>query len=150
MIYLTIGLGLLVIGLVIFAILSYFSIQKLKGQFDYTSTMIQESAKEYNLAHEDLETLTVIIKETENAVIVMDAEGNFQWVNDGFKRLYKCDMQDIVEKKGKNITQSSNVSNIKTIFNKIHMGVKKRFNIFSLPTYYVVSVSNNFQKNSNW
>jgi len=48
----------------------------------------------------------------------MDAHGNFEWVNDGFKRLYDLSFEEFKKKRGKNILDCSTNSNITEELNK--------------------------------
>ncbi len=66
----------------------------------------------------ELEKLSIVASETDNAVMIMDAEGNFEWVNEGFIRMNGCNLEEHIEKKGKNMLEASSNSNIKKILKK--------------------------------
>ncbi len=66
--------------------------------------------------NKELEKLSLVAGETENAVIIMDAEGNFEWVNEGFIRMFRCTLQEHIEKNGKNMSEASTNPDIKKIF----------------------------------
>ena len=69
-------------------------------------------------AYEELEKLSIAISKTDNAIVIMDAHGNFEWVNDGFKRLYDLSFEEFKKKRGKNILDCSTNSNITEELNK--------------------------------
>jgi PAS domain S-box-containing protein len=56
----------------------------------------------------ELEKLSIVASETDNAVVIMDKEGVFQWVNEGFTRLYGYTFNEIKEKSNNIYTISSN------------------------------------------
>jgi len=65
---------------------------------------------------EQLRKLAAIASKTDNAVSIMDAEGNFVWVNDGFVNLFGYTLEEFIElKKGRNLTDISSNSNIISI-----------------------------------
>ena len=55
----------------------------------------------------ELATLSIVASKTDNAVIIMDANGNIEWVNEGFTRFYGYTYDEIVQLFGKNIAASS-------------------------------------------
>ncbi|MBL4704021.1 MAG: hypothetical protein JKY54_05845 [Flavobacteriales bacterium] len=50
-------------------------------------TRSNKLAKRLELARAELERLSIVASETENIVLIMDAEGNVEWVNQSFERL---------------------------------------------------------------
>lgn len=55
----------------------------------------------------ELEKLSIVASKTDNAVMIMDAAGNFEWLNDGFKRIYGYTIEEFKEKKWFNLKQFS-------------------------------------------
>jgi len=49
---------------------------------------IQQQAEELETINKQLEKLSIAASETSNAIMIMDAQGNFEWVNEGFTKLY--------------------------------------------------------------
>jgi len=62
-----------------------------------------------------LEKLSIVASKTDNAIMILDAEGNFEWVNDSFTRMYSFTYNDLIQKHGKNIINSSTNAEIKQI-----------------------------------
>jgi PAS domain S-box-containing protein len=70
------------------------------------------------LANQELEKLSVAVSETDNVVIILDAEGNFEWVNNSFTRVYGYKLDQFVQERGKNILEGSHQPKIKDILAK--------------------------------
>ncbi|MBI4647736.1 MAG: PAS domain S-box protein [Bacteroidia bacterium] len=68
--------------------------------------------------NKELEKLSIVARETGNAVIIMDAEGNFEWLNESLTRLYGYTLEQFIEKKGRNIVDCSSSPDIKNILKK--------------------------------
>lgn len=64
-------------------------------------------AQELELINKELEKLSIVASETDNAVIICDAKGNFEWVNLGFTRLYGYTLDEVKTKIGSNLFASS-------------------------------------------
>ncbi len=61
-----------------------------------------EVIEEYNI---ELEKLSIATSETDNAIIIMDAETNFEWVNEGFTRLYGYTLMEVIENQAQSLLQ---------------------------------------------
>ena len=62
--------------------------------------------------NKELEKLSIAVSKTDNAIVIMDAKGNFEWVNDGFTRLYNLSFEEFIQKRGRNILECSSSPNI--------------------------------------
>lgn len=69
---------------------------------------ILTQAEELNILNQQLEKYATIIRETDNAVMLMDKEGNFVWVNPAFSRIFGYSLEELV---------SSNLNNIFSLTN---------------------------------
>lgn len=82
-----------------------------------TSTeKIQSQAVKLKQTNRDLEKLSVVARETDNAVVIMDAGGDLEWVNEGLKRLYGYSLEEYISEKGKSFFQVSSNPKIKELF----------------------------------
>ena len=45
----------------------------------------------------ELEKLSIVASRTENAVMIMDREGNFEWINEGFTRLFGFSLNSLLQ-----------------------------------------------------
>ena len=57
--------------------------------------------------HKEMEILSIVATQTENAIMIMDPKGNIEWINDGFTRMYEFTFDEFITQKGKNILQTS-------------------------------------------
>lgn len=60
----------------------------------------------------ELEKLSVVASKTDNAIVIMDSQGNFEWVNEGFTNLYGLTFNDLLVHRGKNIFECSSTPEI--------------------------------------
>ncbi|MFW6326955.1 MAG: SpoIIE family protein phosphatase [Bacteroidota bacterium] len=51
----------------------------------------------------ELEKLSIVASETDNAVVIMDAEGNYEWVNNGFTRMFGFTFEQLLKERQTNI-----------------------------------------------
>ncbi len=68
------------------------------------------------LLNKELEKLSIVAAQTDNAVTIMDAEGNFEWVNVGYTRMYGYTLQLLRNERGENLLEASTEQRIKEIF----------------------------------
>ncbi|MCK4663138.1 MAG: SpoIIE family protein phosphatase [Bacteroidales bacterium] len=78
---------------------------------------IFQQKEEIQTQAEELEKLSIVASEINNAVLIMDSKGNFEWVNDGFSKLHGITLKQLLDK-GKNIVDSSANPDIKDIIRK--------------------------------
>jgi PAS domain S-box-containing protein len=111
--YWFIGICLLLLGGIIFTIYEV-RLSRLKARGEQLKQMVEERTQELGQANRklseaniELEKLSIVASETDNAVTIMDSSGNFEWVNDGFIRMYGLNLKQFIEKRGKNILSAS-------------------------------------------
>jgi PAS domain S-box-containing protein len=77
-------------------------------------------AQSYQLeqVNKELEKLSIVASKTQNAIIIMDPEGNFEWVNIGFTRLYGYTLQLLINELDENIVNVSTHPEIKEIIKR--------------------------------
>jgi PAS domain S-box-containing protein len=54
-----------------------------------------------------MELLSIVATQTENAIMIMDPDGNIEWLNEGFTRMYGYTFDEFVATRGSNISQTS-------------------------------------------
>lgn len=109
-----------------------------KTEFDRNQQKIQEICDERieNLQQKImyLENLARVTIQSENAVMLMDADGNITWINKAFERLYEYSYEEFTKKLGSNIR--------KTSFNpKIHERLKFCYTEKRPVTYEALNVT---------
>jgi len=82
------------------------------------SEELSAQADHLRLINQELEKLSVAVSETDNVVIIMDADGNFEWVNNSFTRVYGYTLEQFIKERGKNILQGSHHPKIEDILAK--------------------------------
>ena len=82
------------------------------------SEELASQAESLNKANHELEKLSVVARETDNVVIILDKDGNFEWVNHSFTKIYGKTLEEFVKEKGKNILESSFNPHINEIVEK--------------------------------
>ncbi len=80
---------------------------------------IQNQAKLLESVNTELEKLSIVASETDNAVTIMDVKGNFQWVNAGFTRMYGYTLQLLRNELDDNIISASTNPEVQTIISNI-------------------------------
>lgn len=63
----------------------------------------------------ELMKLSKVASETDNAIAIFDKDGNLEWVNDGFSRLYGYSLEQFKQERHGNIIKSSENPNIAEI-----------------------------------
>jgi PAS domain S-box-containing protein len=60
-------------------------------------------SEELERSNLELEKLSIVASRTDNAIVIMDSQGNFEWVNEGFTNLYGLRFEEFLNKRGENI-----------------------------------------------
>ena len=109
----TIYLVLFSIGMVCLCLSLTLKIKKLKKKNNSLRPVNScgnrpEEKKEPDLEkHVEMQRLSIVAKQTDNAIMIMDPEGNIQWLNDGFTRMYEYTFDQFTRLRGSNILQTS-------------------------------------------
>ncbi len=80
-----------------------------------TNKLLKQQKDEIIAQSEKLFELSIIADQTDNAIMIMDNNGDFKWLNKGFTTLYGYTLDDYIGSKGGNLTLTSSHSNIKQI-----------------------------------
>jgi len=70
------------------------------------------------LNHE-LEKLSLVASSTDNVIIIMDADANFEWVNHSFEKHYGMSFEEYLKTKGRNLRENSFNKNINEILDEV-------------------------------
>ena len=68
---------------------------------------VEERTQEIKKQAEQLEKLSIVASETDNAVVLIDREFRIEWVNEGFTRLYGFTMDEYVKRYGRSLIEFS-------------------------------------------
>ncbi len=104
----------IVLGLLGMIFRSYNRIRRLNealreknDQIERQKSELELQARQLEEFNKELEKLSLVAARTDNSVIIMDKDGNFEWVNPGFTRLYGYTLQLLINEVGKNIREIS-------------------------------------------
>ena len=123
-------INLITIGILIFLVLAIIvfinnSINKKRNReliavndrIDTQKEHIRAQSDQLKLINKELEKLSIVASQTDNGVVIMDNEGNVEWVNHGFEHLTKMSIDDLKRNKITTFTSlyssNSNISEIK-------------------------------------
>ena len=81
----------------------------------------------------ELFKLSIVARETDNSIVISDKNGNFEWANDGFTRLFGFTFSEFIELKGGNIISASSNPNVRDAVNECLQ--KKKSVIYVMPTH---------------
>jgi len=70
-------------------------------------------------AEDELKKLSIVASETDNSVIIMNKEGDFEWVNRGFTKILGYNLDEWINSKGKNIKEVREYEYIDEIFKEV-------------------------------
>ena len=125
-VYIAVGAGILFLFLLIIIINSYLNKQKVNNQLseqyvaiNAQKDEIQNQSKQLEMANTELEKLSIVASETDNAVSIMDVRGNFEWVNAGFTRMYGYTLQLLRNELHDNIIGASGNEEVERVINQI-------------------------------
>ena len=109
---------ILLIFLLFSAVFFYQNRQRKKA-----NTLLAAQNDEINKQKAELERLSIVASGTDNAVMIMDAEGNFEWVNESYTRLFGLSLEQLVTNKSKNIIGENTSDEIKEL---IETGIRNK------------------------
>jgi len=78
-------------------------IKKAEQEIRQQHKMIVEQSKLLEDSNRELEKLSIVASETDNAVLIMDSQGNFEWVNEAYTRMFGYTFDQLTEDISKNI-----------------------------------------------
>ena len=78
---------------------------------------IEEKNSELEDINKKLEKLSIVAKETDNAVLIMDADGRIEWMNEGFLSMHEYTHQDLDWLKKTSVSEISNYPEINEVLN---------------------------------
>jgi len=98
----------------------------LKKNYEITlqNEEIRNQTEQLYAINDDLMQLKTAIDETDNAVVILDKEGNFEWGNKGFDRLYDVNFEDFRQKFPNILDASKKSSNYETMSKVIKKCIK--------------------------
>ena len=102
---------------IVFAVITYRGYLNKQKAFKIISQQkleVEKQSKIIEQTNAELEQLSIVASKTDNIVLVLNPEGDIEYVNESFQKLNRISLKEILEKK-LNIFNSSNNSKIKSI-----------------------------------
>ncbi|MEM6269890.1 MAG: two-component regulator propeller domain-containing protein [Bacteroidota bacterium] len=97
-----------------------YRVYRLNRQKEELEQLVSERTEEIRLKNLELAKLSLVASETDNAVFILDAEGNLEYINPGFTRLTGYTQTDIVRmRQGKNFLDTSTNPEIRRLVEKV-------------------------------
>ena len=99
--YITIGILIFIILAIIVFINNYINRKRnrelvvLNDRVDSQKEHIRAQSDQLKLINKELEKLSIVASQTDNGVVIMDNDGNVEWVNHGFEQLTKMDLEHL-------------------------------------------------------
>ena len=90
-------------------------LEEQQAELEIRQEEITEQSKTLEANNKELQKLSIIVQETDNAVYIMDTSTHFEWVNEGFCKLYKTNLSTLMQEWGTNLLEASKNPNIKDI-----------------------------------
>ncbi len=86
----------------------FFQNRKMANDLKKKNKEIEAQTEEQKQLIKELEKLSLVVRETDNVVFILDARGTIQWINDAFQKRYGLKVDDYV---GKNIRELGTMNN---------------------------------------
>ncbi len=106
------------------------SLEEINVLLEERQEEIQQMAEELSAQADHLKQVNIdlqrlsLASKTDNTVIIMDSNGNFEWANEGFKKRYGGDLESFKLKYGVNLRENSSNENISGVLNQIYITKK--------------------------
>jgi PAS domain S-box-containing protein len=82
------------------------------------TTELLQKQEEILAQSEELEKLSIVARETDNAVIIADQNGDIEWLNEGFTRLLGFEIDEFVKIQGGNLINEESPAEAKRSFKR--------------------------------
>ncbi|PZX16850.1 PAS domain S-box-containing protein [Breznakibacter xylanolyticus] len=79
----------------------------LQQQIELLEEQLTQKNSNSRYSQDELERLSIVAQQTDNAIMIMDREGNIEWFNDGFTRMYEYTFEEFIRIRGNNILKTS-------------------------------------------
>jgi PAS domain S-box-containing protein len=79
---------------------------------------IKQKTEHLVAVNKEFEKLSIAASQTDNAILILNKNGDIEWINEGYTRLYESTLDEIINEQGKTIFDISDYPDIEIIFNK--------------------------------
>ncbi|MCI5059117.1 MAG: SpoIIE family protein phosphatase [Flavobacteriales bacterium] len=103
--------------------LTYLVISLRTNQLTKTKNLLEKKVRvrtrELLKQKQELETLTIAMRETADGVLIAAPDGNIEWMNDGLKRLTGYDLEEVKQHYGSSLLEVSSYDSIGEVMKEI-------------------------------
>ncbi len=93
-------------------------LRKQNDQIKAYNAEIKQKTDYLTEVNSKLEKLNIAASQTDNAIIIANPNGDIEWINEGYTRLYGYTWEEFLTKKGKNYLETSSYPNIKEVLQR--------------------------------
>jgi len=90
-------------------------IQLQKTELEMQKEEIQTQTEELEKINKELAQLSIVASETDNAILIMDADGNFEWVNPAYTKIFGYSVEELVNEVSRNIIGKNTTEDIRLL-----------------------------------
>ncbi len=94
-------------------------LEEKNAKINHQKREIEEQAQQLEIKNRELEKLYIAAQKTDNAIVITDANGEIEWVNEGFTHMYGYSLPEFIEEKGFNLMAASTNPDIYEIIHEI-------------------------------
>ncbi len=80
---------------------------------------VSRQSDQMTIMNKELKKLSVAASETDNAIIITNKDGEIEWVNRGFERLYGYSLGEMQQRFGNNLKKAGRSKNIESLIQKV-------------------------------
>ncbi|MFC2154979.1 two-component regulator propeller domain-containing protein [Acidobacteriota bacterium] len=93
-------------------------VKQMKKREAELKRIVEDRTHQLGESNKELEKLSIVARETDNGVMIMDTAGNIRWVNENFIRMFSGTLHHLPTIIGRNLLQVSLNPNIRDILNR--------------------------------
>lgn len=93
-------------------------VEKINYQLAQINSELANANNRLELNNNELEKLSIVARETGNSIYIFDCNGNIEWINSGNTRMNGYSLEELIEKRGRNITTISSHPSISMMIEK--------------------------------
>ncbi|MEX0982609.1 MAG: ATP-binding protein [Bacteroidales bacterium] len=94
-------------------------LEERQEEIEQISEELKMQAEQLENTNKELEKLSLVASKTSNVVLIMDANGDFEWANEGFRQKYGMDLEAFKAEYGSNLRVTSSYHETDKVLDKI-------------------------------
>ncbi|MCK9561955.1 MAG: tetratricopeptide repeat protein [Bacteroidales bacterium] len=105
-------------------------LEEQNAEIQRQNVIITQQTEELIVSNTEFEKLSIVASNTDNAIIIMDKDGNFEWINDAFTKLFGFTFEQLCERISPNMISPTTPEYIKEAFkNSTQNGVTVNYDL---------------------